>query len=196
MKRALILSLFGLLLLVLPNPARAGWEIDPAHSRIGFKVRHLMVSTVSGEFRKYRATLDIDDRAIEKSSVSVTIDTASIDTGIAKRDDHLRSADFFDVAKYPDMTFVGRRITRSGSGPILLTGDLTIRGITRPVTLTVTELTQPVKDPWGGERRGASATAEINRKDFGLTWNRALETGGVVVGDQVRIEIDLELIRK
>lgn len=196
MNRPLVTLFVAVTLLLLPVIARAGWEIDPAHSRIGFKVRHLMVSTVSGEFRKYRALIDIDDTAIEKSSVSVTIDTASIDTGIAKRDDHLRSADFFDVSKFPEMTFVGRRITRSAGGPILLAGDLTIRGITRPVTLTVTELTQPVKDPWGGERRGASATAEINRKDFGLTWNRALETGGVVVGDQVRIEIDLELVRK
>jgi len=195
MKR-FVLIVISVMTLSMPVRALATtWEIDPAHSRIGFKVKHLMISTVSGFFGKYRSVIDIDDTAIEKSTVSVVIDTASIDTGIAQRDEHLRSADFFDVQKFPEMTFVGKRVTR-GAGGIQLLGDLTIRGITRPVTLTVRELTPPVKDPWGGERRGASATAEINRKDFGLTWNKALETGGVVVGDQVRIEIDLELIRK
>lgn len=194
MKR--LVMILALVALSTPISVHAAtWEIDPAHSRIGFKVKHLMISTVSGLFEKYRSIINIDDGALDRSTVSVVIDTASINTGIARRDEHLRSPDFFDVQKYPEMTFVGKQVIARG-GAIQLVGDLTIRGITKTVVLTVNELTKPVKDPWGGERRGASATTEINRKDFGLVWNKTLETGGVVVGDQVKIEIDLELVRK
>jgi polyisoprenoid-binding protein YceI len=196
MKTSLRLVLCFLLLIVPVMAHAATWEIDPAHASVEFRVRHLMVTWVKGTFPDVTGTVAIDETDLTKSQVNVTIGTASIDTNNAKRDEHLRSGDFFDTASYPTMTFVSKKIVAEGGLLRQVIGDLTIRGTTREVTLSVGELTPAVKDPWGNTRRGTTATAEINRKDFGLTWNKAMETGGVVVGDEVKITIDVELIRK
>lgn len=192
-----VFRFFAVLTLVaLPTlAAAAAWNIDPDHSSTGFKVRHLMVSNVKGSFGKVQGAVNIDDKDITKSSVSVTIDTASIDTGVAKRDTHLRSPDFLDVGKYPTMTFVSTKVAKNGSNGLKVTGNLTLHGITRPVVLDVEGPSGESKDPWGNMRRGASATAKIDRKDFGLTWNKALETGGVVVGEDINIIIEVEMIK-
>lgn len=171
------------------------WNIDPDHTNIGFKVRHLMVSNVTGNFDKHTGTVEINDQDITKSKVAITIDTNSINTNVKKRDDDLRSANFFDVAKYPTMTFVSKKIVKAGKGKLNVTGDLTIHGVTKEVVLDVEGPSGESKDPWGNIRRGASATTKINRKDFGLTWNKALETGGVVVGDEVTITLEVEMIK-
>ena len=186
-----------LLLLTMPVMAHAAsWEIDPAHASVEFRVRHLMVAWVKGAFPDVAGTVEIDETDLTKSKVNVTIGAASIDTNNAKRDEHLRSADFLDSASYPVITFVSKKIVVADGQLRQVIGDLTIRGTTREVTLSVDELTPAIKDPWGNTRRGATASAEINRKDFGLTWHKALETGGVVVGDEVRIALGIELIRK
>ncbi len=193
MKRFFILFAAALLFIV-PALASAGtWNIDPEHSSVGFKVRHMMVSNVKGEFGKFSGVVDIDDKNIADSKVNVTIDTTSINTGVAKRDDHLKSADFFDVAKYPTMTFVSRKVTKAGNDRIKVHGDLTLHGVTREVVLDVEGPSAEAKDPWGNLRRGASATTKINRKDFGLTWNKAVETGGVLVGDDILITLEIEM---
>lgn len=176
--------------------ATATWQIDPNHATIEFKVRHMMVAYVKGTFAKVDGTIEADDADPAKAKIRVTIDTASIDTNIAKRDEHLRSPDFFDVARFPTMTFVSKAVAVDGNGKGKVVGDLTIRDVTREVTLEVAEVTPAIKDPWGKTRRGASATTTINRKDFGLTWNTLLETGGVAVGDEVKISLDFEMIRK
>jgi len=182
--------------LSLPSLAPAAtWNIDAEHSSIGFKLRHLMVANVKGLFEKYQGTVEIDEKDITKSKVSVTIETASINTNVKKRDEHLRSADFFDVTKYPAMTFVSKKVLKTGEGMLKVTGDLTLHGITREVVLDVEGPSRESKDPWGNVRSGATATAKINRKDFGLNWNKALETGGVVVGDEVIINLEVELIK-
>lgn len=182
-------------LTALPALANAAtWKIDPDHAFIEFKVRHLMVSSVKGVFTNVDGTIEADDADLAKARVSVTIDTASIDTNNAKRDEHLRSPDFLDVAKFPTMTFVSKQVLLDNGKVGKVIGDLTIRGTTREVTLDISEFTPAFKDPWGLLRRGATATAAINRKDFGLTWNKVLETGGVAVGDEVRISLDIELI--
>lgn len=186
-----------LLLMTAPLLAHAAtWEIDPAHASVEFRVRHLMVAWVKGAFADVAGTVEIDEADLAKSKLNVTIATASINTNNAKRDEHLRSADFFDTASFPAMTFVSKQIVAEGDQVRQVIGDLTIRGTTREVTLSVDELTPAIKDPWGNTRRGATATAQINRKDFGLTWNKALEAGGVAVGDEVKIALDVELIRK
>jgi len=176
------------------QPAR--WEIDPAHSNVSFAVRHMMVSNVRGEFTKLAGGLDVVGSDPATAKVSVTIEAASVNTREPKRDDHLRSADFFDVAKFPTLTFVSKKIASAGDGRLKMTGDLTIHGVTREVTFDVDSLTPPMKDPWGGTRAGAHATATINRKDFGLVWNKALEAGGVLVGEDVTITIEVELVKK
>lgn len=187
----------ALLLAALPTLAAAAtWQIDPAHANVEFKVRHLMVAWVKGAFPEVAGSVDFDEAAPSEAKVHVTIGTASIDTNNAKRDEHLRSPDFFDVANFPQMTFVSKRVTASGGTVSQVVGDLTLRGVTREVTLTVDELTPAIKDPWGNQRRGATASAAINRKDFGLTWNKAIEAGGVAVGDEVKIALDVELILK
>jgi len=185
----------ALALLLIPSLVFAStWNIDSDHSSTGFKVRHLMVSNVKGTFGKVQGVVNVDDQDITRSNVSVTIDTASIDTGVAKRDTHLRSPDFLDVAKFPTMTFVSTRVEKNGNG-LKVTGNLTLHGVTRPVVLDVEGPSAQSKDPWGNFRRGASASAMINRKDFGLTWNKALETGGVVVGEEVTINIEVEMVK-
>ena len=196
MKTSLRLVLCFLLMTLPVMVHAATWEIDPAHASVEFRVRHLMVAWVKGAFPDVSGTVDIDEADLTKSKVSVTIGTASIDTNNVKRDEHLRSADFFNAASYPAMTFVSKKIVAEGGQLRQVIGDLTIRGTTREVTLSVDELTPAIKDPWGNTRRGATASAEINRQDFGLTWNKAMETGGVVVGDEVKIALNVELIRK
>ncbi len=195
MKR-IIASVATILALALPAVASAStWTIDPEHSNVGFKVRHLMVSNVRGNFERHSGSIEINDKDITKSKVAVTIDTTSINTNVEKRDAHLRSADFFDVAKYPTMTFTSKRVVKAGKDRLKVTGDLTLHGVTREVVLDVEGPSQESKDPWGNIRRGASASTTINRKDFGLLWNKALETGGVVVGDEVTITLEIEMIK-
>jgi polyisoprenoid-binding protein YceI len=172
------------------------WEVDPVHSRVGFGVRHMMVSTVHGTFTKFTSIIQVDDADIGKSKIHIEIDASSIDTGNAKRDEHLRSPDFFDTAKFPKIVFDATKVDKKGDDALNVGGNLTIKGVTRPVVLKVTGLTGEVKDPMGGVRRGATVQAKINRKDFGLTWNKAMEAGGVVVGEDVTIDLDLELSKK
>lgn len=195
--KKLITSIAAIIALSLPPVASAStWTIDPDHSNVGFKVKHLMVSNVKGNFDKHSGTVDLNDKDITKSKVEVSIDTASINTNVAKRDEHLRSADFFDVAKYPAMTFVSKKVAKAGKGKLKVTGDLTLHGVTRQVVLDVEPLSRESKDPWGNIRRGTIATTKIDRKDFGLTWNKGLETGGVLVGEEVIITLEIEMIRK
>lgn len=196
MKR-IITAMTTIMVLALPVFALAStWSIDPDHSSVGFKVRHLMVSNVKGSFDKHTGTVEIDDKDITKSKVVVTIDTASVNTNVQKRDEHLRSADFLDVAKFPTMTFVSKEVARAGQDRLKVTGDLTLHGVTRQVVLDVEGPTSEIKDPWGNIRKGATATAKINRKDFGLHWNAVLEAGGVAVGDEVTLTLEIEMIRK
>ena len=195
MKR-IIASAITVVALVIPVIASAAiWNIDPDHSSVGFKVRHLMISNVKGTFDKHTGVVDINEKDITKSKVEVTIDTASINTNVQKRDEHLRSADFFDVAKFPTMTFVSKKVAKAVKDKLKVTGDLTLRGVTRAVVLDVDPLSRESKDPWGNLRRGTTATTKINRKDFGLVWNKALETGGVAVGDEVLITLEIEMIK-
>lgn len=195
MKR-LLASIATIIALSLPALASATiWNIDPDHSNIGFKVRHLMISNVKGSFEKNSGVVDINDKDITKSKVQVSIDTASINTNVQKRDEHLRSADFFDVAKYPTMTFVSKKVAKAGKDKLKVTGDLTLHGVTKEVVLDVEGPTKESKDPWGNIRSGAVASTKINRKDFGLVWNKALETGGVAVGEEVTINLEIEMIK-
>lgn len=173
----------------------ATWTIDPAHTEIGFAVRHLMLSTVRGRFGAVTGSVTVDEKDPNSAKVDVTIDVTSIDTRQEGRDNHLRSADFFDVATYPTMHFVSKRIEADVTGTFRVIGDLTIKGTTREVALDVT-LEGRAIDPWGNDRVGFSATGKLNRADFGLTWNQALETGGVVVGDEIKLSIDAELVRQ
>ena len=171
------------------------WDFDLVHSSVNFHVRHLMVSKVHGRFTKWGGTLELDDEDLTRSRVDITIDAASIDTQEPKRDDHLRSADFLEVDKFPSLTFRSTEIKREGDEDYTVVGDLTIRGVTRRVTLRV-EGGGRVTDPWGGTRTGFSARTSISRKDFGLTWNVALEAGGFVVGDKLDITLEVEAVKK
>lgn len=195
--KKLFVTIITLITFAVPTFALASiWNIDPEHSNVGFKVKHLMVTNVNGNFNKFSGVVEIDDKDITKSKIEVSIDTNSINTNVAKRDEHLRSADFFDVANYPKMTFVSKKVAKAGKDKLKVTGDLTLRGVTKEVVLDVEGPTVESKDPWGNNRKGATATTKINRKDFGLTWNAALETGGVVVGDEVLIVLEIEMIKK
>jgi len=171
------------------------WTIDPTHSHVEFAVRHLMISTVRGRFAAVSGTVRADDANPAAATVDVVIDAASIDTREAQRDAHLRSADFFDVERYPSLTFKSRRVDNVREGSFTLVGDLTIHGVTREVELEVLAEGR-VKDPWGSERAGYTATTKIKRSDFGLNWNQVLEAGGFLVGDDIKITIELELVKK
>lgn len=171
------------------------WNIDPTHSQVVFAVKHMMVSTVRGHFTIFGGKLEIDEAHPENSWVEAEVEVQSIDTRDANRDNHLRSADFFDVASYPTLVFKSKKVEVSGDNEYRVLGDMTLHGVTREVPFTVEYLGQ-VKDPYGKQRAGLNAKASINRKDFGLAWNPLLETGGAVVGDKVMIEIDLEAIRE
>ena len=190
-------ALAVLISLVIPSVAAADtWVIDTDHSNVGFKVRHMMISNVKGDFGTFKGSVDINDTDLTRSKVEVIIETASIDTGVAKRDEHLRSAEFFDVARFPTMTFVSSKVEKSGPDKLKVTGNLTLRGVTKEVVLDVEGPTRSYKDPWGNVKRGASATTKINRKDFGLTWNKVIESGGVAVGEEVAIALEIELLKK
>ncbi len=181
----------------LALPASAGtttYQIDPRHSSAGFGVTHLMISTVRGEFHGVAGTVVVDDTDISKSSVNVTIDATSVDTREPDRDKHLKSEAFFDVAKYPTITFQSTKVERNADGTLKVTGDLTIRGVTKTAVLTATLPKAPIKDPWGLQRTAASASTKINRQAFGVAWNQKLDSGGVVVGDDVNITLDVEMI--
>jgi polyisoprenoid-binding protein YceI len=181
----------------LALPASAGtttYQIDPRHSSAGFGVTHLMLSTVRGEFHGVTGTVVLDDSDVSKSSVNVTIDATSVDTREPDRDKHLKSEAFFDVAKYPTITFQSTKVERNNDGSLKVTGDLTIRGVTKTAVLTATLPKPPIKDPWGLQRTAASATTKVNRQDFGVAWNQKLDSGGVVVGDDVNITLDVEMI--
>ena len=171
------------------------WTVDPQHTHVDFSVRHLMIATVKGRFGEVEGSVTFDPTDARDAQVDVQIAAASIDTRVADRDKHLRSADFLDVDNHPTIRFIGHRVEKLGGDRYRLTGDLTIRGVTREVPLEV-ELQGTVKDPWGNVKAGYSATGVINRHDFGLNWNAALETGGVVVGAEVKITLEGELIRQ
>jgi polyisoprenoid-binding protein YceI len=171
------------------------WTIDPAHSSVTFSVRHMMITNVRGEFQKVSGSATFDPAAPEKASVKASIDVASISTREAQRDVHLKSADFFDVEHHPSMDFVSRAVRPKGKGRIEIDGDLTIRGATKPMTLHVEGPTEEHTDPWGNRRIGASARTKIKRSDFGMVWNTVIEAGGVLVGDDVTIELDLSLLK-
>jgi polyisoprenoid-binding protein YceI len=171
------------------------WNIDPVHSTAEFKVRHMMITNVKGQFRAVSGIVKLDEADLTRSRVEASIEAASIDTRNADRDAHLKSADFFDVATFPTLTFVSTRVTPTGAGELAVEGDLTIHGVTRSVVFAVDGPTPAAKDPWGNTRVGLSATTKINRKDFGLTWNAALETGGVLVGDEVTITLDVQAVQ-
>jgi polyisoprenoid-binding protein YceI len=175
-------------------PAPGTYAIDPSHTHVGFAVRHLMVSKVRGRFAGVSGTINLAPDPLD-SSVEATIDMASIDTRDEQRDAHLRSPDFFDVEKYPTMTYRSTAVRPTGKGQWLVEGELTLHGVTRPVPLEVT-FEGAGADPWGGVRAGFSAKAEIDREDFGLTWNQVLETGGIAVGKKVNIEIEVEAVRQ
>jgi polyisoprenoid-binding protein YceI len=170
------------------------WNIDLAHSGINFSIRHMVVSKVRGRFAKFTGSVEIDDADLTRSTVEATIDVSSIDTGVAQRDEHLRSPDFFDVGKYPELRFKSTRIEKTGDDRYRVTGELTIRDVTREVALEV-EYGGRAKDPWGNERAGFTAKTTIDRKDFGLQWNQVLEAGGVLVGERVDIELEVEAVR-
>ena len=174
--------------------ASTTWQLDPAHTHVEFSVKHLMMARVKGRFAGVTGTVRLGSDPAA-STVDVVIDAASIDTREAKRDAHLRSADFLDAERFPAITFRGRDVRPAGPDRFTIVGDLTIRDVTREVTLEVTDEGR-VTDPWGGERAGFSATTEIDRRDFGLTWNQALEAGGVLVGNEVRISLEVELVKQ
>ncbi|HEY1986993.1 MAG TPA: YceI family protein [Terracidiphilus sp.] len=171
------------------------WKLDPAHSSAEFKVKHMMISNVKGSFSGLTGTLTENAANPSLSAIEASIDVSTVSTGDAQRDGHLKSADFFDVEKYPTMTFKSTNVERKGEGEYLVTGDLTLHGVTKPVTFKVDGPSAPGKDPWGNTRIGLSATTKINRKDFGLAWNSALETGGVLVGEDVQITLEVQFIR-
>jgi polyisoprenoid-binding protein YceI len=176
-------------------PAKlAPWTLDVAHTSVEFSVKHMMFSTARGRFNKFDATVNLDEQHPEKSSVQVKIDVASVDTREAKRDEHLRTSDFFDSATYPHMTFNSKKVVAKGHDRYDVVGDLTIRGVKREVVLDAA-ITGILNDPWGFRRAGFSAQAAVSRKDYGVKWNVALEAGGIAVGDEVKITIDGELVQ-
>ena len=178
-----------------PQQTTTTWNIDPAHTTAEFKVRHMMITNVKGQFTGVTGVLTLDEQDVTKSRVETSIDAASINTREVDRDTHLKSADFLDVEKFPTLSFASTRITRTGEGELQAEGDLTIHGVTKKVAFAVEGPTQPGKDPWGNTRIGWSATTRINRRDFGLHWNAALETGGILVGDEVTITLDVEAVK-
>lgn len=182
---------------VLPDVSQAAdWDIDTAHSAAQFSVRHMMVANVRGHLAGVTGVVHLDEADPARSSVEARIDAATINTREPKRDAHLKSPDFFDVAKHPFITFKSTKVDKTKDGRLKVTGDLTMHGVTRPAILDVTLVPGEFKDPYGNLKRGASATTKVNRKDFGLRWNVALEAGGVMVGDEITIDLDVELQRK
>jgi len=194
MKTTTIVSIAALLTMIAPAALAADWKLDPAHSSVEFSVKHMKFFDVTGKFGMFDAEVAYDPDNPGALTVNATAQTASIDTGVQKRDDHLRSADFFEVERYPTMRFVSKRPIRAEDGSIKLVGDLTIRDVTREVTFDLDPPSPAVKDPWGNLRVGTTATTVINRTEFGLKWNQALEAGGLLVGEDVRITLHIQLI--
>jgi polyisoprenoid-binding protein YceI len=188
----LALTLGAFALLASATAAASEYAIDPSHSSAGFSVKHMMVSTVRGQFSNVNGTIHYDPANVAATTVEATIDATTVDTREPKRDAHLKSPDFFDVEKFKTLTFKSTSASRNADGTLAITGDLTIHGVTRSVVLTVDGPSAPVKDPYGNLKVGATATTKISRHDFGLNWNKALEAGGVLVGDDVSITLDIE----
>jgi polyisoprenoid-binding protein YceI len=174
---------------------RTTWTIDPAHSHVGFAIKHLMIATVRGRFTQVEGTVTVDETNPATAIIDMTIPTASVSTGDEKRDAHLRSNEFFDAERYPNMTFRSRRVESTSADAFRVVGDLTIRNVTRDVVLDVEQLGR-AKDPWGKEHAAFEATTKFKRSDYGLTWNAALESGGVLVGDEVKVSIEAQLLRE
>ncbi len=186
----------GAAVAIAPSAAADTWVFDASHSGAYFSVRHMMVTNVRGSFGKIEGSVEFDGKNVAGIAVRATIDASTIDTREPKRDEHLRSADFFDVANHPTIEFRSKKATAAGEGKFKLVGDLTMRGVTKEVTLDVEGPTAAVQDPWGNTKIGATATTTINRKDFGILWNKTLDAGGVVVGDEVQVTLDLQLVKK
>ena len=178
-----------------PQTTVTTWNLDPVHSVAEFKVKHMMISNVKGQFTSVSGVLTFDESDITRSLIEASIDASSINTRDADRDAHLKSADFFDVEKFPTLNFRSTSVRRTGDNELAVTGNLTIHGVSREVVFAVEGPTVPGKDPWGNTRVGLSAVTKINRKDFGLTWNSALETGGILVGDEVTITLDVQFVK-
>ncbi|MGD0836804.1 MAG: YceI family protein [Polyangia bacterium] len=179
---------------LLPGLAKATtWEIDPAHSSLEFSVRHMMATTVKGQFEKFHGSVNIDDKDPARSTVAVTVDIASLNTHDPKRDAHLKSPDFFEVAKYPTATFKSTKVQKTGKDKLKVTGELTLHGVTKPVVLEVEGPSKAYQTPFGTTVRGVHSTAKLDRKDFNISWNKALDNGGVLVGNEVSLDINTEL---
>ncbi len=181
--------------LATPQTATTIWNLDSVHSVAEFKVKHMMISNVKGQFTRVQGVLALDETDLTNSNVEASIEAASINTRDSQRDAHLKSADFFEVDRFPTLSFKSTHVSRLSDGELAVAGDLTIHGITRNVVFAVEGPTLPAKDPWGNIRVGLSATTKINRKGFGLTWNAALETGGILVGDEVTITLDVQFVK-
>ena len=185
------------LALAVPTLGHAAtWELDPAHSTIAFGIRHMMISKVRGQFNTFSGKAAGDPSAPDKATIEATIDPSSIDTANEKRDGHLRSPDFLDTAKFPTMTFKSKKIEAAGKGKAKVTGDLTLHGVTKEVVLDVEGPTEVIKDPQGNTRAGAQATTKINRKDFGIVWDKTMDGGGLMVGEEIDVTIDVEAVKK
>ena len=180
---------------VAATTATTTWNIDPTHSAAEFKVKHMMISNLKGQFGKVTGTLILDESDLSRSRVEASIDASSLQTHDAQRDAHLKNADFFDVEKFPALTFRSTKVSQVKDGELAVEGDLTVRDVTRKVVFSAEGPTAPAKDPWGNTRVGVSATTRISRKDFGLTWNAALESGGFLVGDEVTITLDVQFVK-
>ncbi len=175
--------------------AKSNWSIDPTHSEIGFKVKHMMFTNVSGKFNAFKATIENEDDNFETSIINFTAETSSIDTNNSDRDNHLRSDEFFDANNFPKLSFVSTSIKKINENIFVIFGDLTIKGVTRSIQLE-SEYSGLMTDPWGNTKAGLSIIGKINRKDFGLTWNAALETGGVLLGEEIKLHIEIQLIKQ
>jgi polyisoprenoid-binding protein YceI len=196
MKKSLLAFGFAVILTAAASAQTTTWQLDPAHSNAQFSVRHLGISNVQGEFTKVSGTVQLDDQDVSKSTVNATIDAASLDTRVQRRDDDLKSDHFFDVAKYPTITFQSTKIVSTGDGTAKMTGNLTIHGVSKEVTFDVTGPTKPIQ-VMNGTRRGASATTKINRQDFGIVYmSNSLPSGDEMIGDTVTITLDIEMVKK
>jgi polyisoprenoid-binding protein YceI len=189
-QKQLILAGVASLLVAAAAQGADRYQIDPAHTQIGFSVRHLVISNVQGKFNEFSGTILYDAQDITKSSVSITIKAASIDTGVEQRDNHLRSADFFDAAKYPEITFQSTRLEKQGEG-LVAVGILTMHGVAKEVVVPFS-LTGPIKDPWGKQRVGVEASLTISRQDWGLSYSKAMDSGGLIIGNDVKIALNVE----
>lgn len=196
LSRIAIIGGMAATLSVPAGAATTAWKIDPQHTSAQFAVKHLMISTVRGEFHGVTGMINWDDQDITKSTVDVTIDATSVDTREPQRNAHLKSPDFFDVAQFPTITFKSKKVEQAAAGKLKVRGDLTIRGVTKEVVLDVDGPSAPIKDPWGNPRTAINATTKINRQDYGVKWNANMDGGGVVVGDDVNITIDLEMVKQ